>query len=224
MRPARRGPPLLVSTLLIAQPRATRRLLHWLYQLGGIGLIPLGVIDNSVIPITGSMDVITVLLCAQGKDWWPYYAFMATLGSLVGGYITYRIAAGESKGRLGKLFERSKIKGFKSLFERWGYASIIVPAILPPPFPMVPFLIAAGATQYPRGKFLSALAIGRGARYTILGILGFLYGHWIINVMRQHVVAIICIGVALIIASVSFAFFRLRQDSNYAQGPRSAYM
>lgn len=212
---------LLHSTLLLfAQPSATRKLMRWLYHLGGIGLIPLGVLDNSIIPVTGSMDVITVLLCANERNWWPYYVFMATLGSVLGGYTTYQLASGEGKGRLAKLFSRSKIKGFKPLFEKWGYAAIVVPAILPPPFPMVPFLIAAGATNYPRAKFLSALAIGRAIRYTILGVLGFLYGHWIIYFLRQHVYAIVIAGTALIGASIALAFIRVRRDGAYARGAR----
>lgn len=198
---------------LIAQPTATRKLLRWLYHLGGLGLIPLGMLDNSIVPVAGSMDVITVLLCAQGKGSWPYYVFMAVVGSILGGYTTYRLASGESKGRLGRLFSRSKIKTFKPIFERWGFAAIVVPAILPPPFPMVPFLIAAGATQYPRGKFLAALVIGRSVRYTILGLLGYLYGRWILTVMRQHVYAIIGVGAILVVGSVTLAFLRLRHDS-----------
>jgi membrane protein YqaA with SNARE-associated domain len=209
---------LLVSTLsLIAQRTVSRRVIRWLYHLGGLGLIPLGILDNSVIPVTGSMDVITVLLCANGKTWWPYYVLMATLGSLVGGYITYRLAQGEGKGHLTKIISRAKMKTFQAIFERWGFTAIVVPAMLPPPFPMVPFLIVAGASQYPRGKFLSALAIGRGIRYTILGLLGFLYGRWIITVMRQHIYAIIGIGTVLVLGSVTFAFLRLRRDAAYAR-------
>jgi membrane protein DedA with SNARE-associated domain len=78
---------------------------------------------------------------------------------------------------------------------------------------MVPFLIAAGASQYPRGKFLSALVLGRGVRYTILGVLGYLYGHWIITVMRQHVYVIIGVGAVLVVGSIALVFFRLRHDS-----------
>jgi membrane protein DedA with SNARE-associated domain len=78
---------------------------------------------------------------------------------------------------------------------------------------MVPFLIAAGATQYPRGKFLAALVIGRSVRYTILGLLGYLYGRWILTVMRQHVYAIIGVGAILVVGSVTLAFLRLRHDS-----------
>ncbi|HEY6467193.1 MAG TPA: VTT domain-containing protein [Candidatus Acidoferrales bacterium] len=208
---------MFISTLFgIAQQSASHKFLHWMFRLGGLGLIPLGIIDNSVIPVAGSMDVVTVLLCAQGKQWWPYYAFMATLGSLIGGYITYRLTRTESKSHLAKLFSRSKAKGFKNLFGKWGFSAIAVPAVLPPPFPIVPFLIAAGATQYPRGKFIGALAIGRAIRYTILGILGYLYGRWILEVMRAHVLLIVGVGVGLVLASVSLAIFRLRHDSAYA--------
>ena len=40
--------------------------------------------------------------------------------------------------------------------------------MLPPPFPFVPFLVAAGALQYSQRKFLAALTLGRGTRYTIV--------------------------------------------------------
>jgi membrane protein YqaA with SNARE-associated domain len=202
---------------LISQTSTSRTVLHWLYHLGGPGLIPLGILDNSVIPVTGSMDVITVLLCANHRDWWPYYVIMATIGAIVGGYITYRLARGEAKSRLGKAVSHGKMKRVKTIFDRWGFWSVIVPAILPPPFPMVPFLIAAGASGYPRGKFIAALAIGRGVRYTILGVLGFLYGRWILTLIRQHVWAIVWIGAALVIGSVTLAFLRLRHESAYAR-------
>jgi membrane protein YqaA with SNARE-associated domain len=213
---------LLHSTLvLLAQRSATHKLMRWLYHLGGIGLIPLGLLDNSVVPVTGSMDVITVLLCANERTWWPYYVFMATVGSVLGGYTTYRLARGEGKGRFAKMLSHSRIKKLRPLFEKWGYEAIVVPAILPPPFPMVPFLIAAGATGYPRAKFLSALAIGRAIRYTVLGVLGFLYGHWIIYFLREHVYAIVIAGTVLIAASIGLAFFRLRQGGSYSPSPRT---
>jgi len=37
-------------------------MLAWLERLGGLGLILLGLADNSPIPLPGSMDVLTVIL------------------------------------------------------------------------------------------------------------------------------------------------------------------
>ena len=61
---------------------------RWLVKLGGPGLVVLGIADNSVIPLTGSMDVLTMWLAARHRDLWPYYALMATAGAVLGGYIT----------------------------------------------------------------------------------------------------------------------------------------
>src|SRR5260370_20849301 len=67
-----------------------RNLAHWLLHLGGIGLIPLGLIDSSVVPIPGSMDFATILLSARDKHLWFYYAAMATPASLLGSPLTHR--------------------------------------------------------------------------------------------------------------------------------------
>ena len=54
----------------------------WLVRLGGPGLVLLGIADNSIIPLTGSMDVLTIWLAARHHEPWPYYALMATLGAV----------------------------------------------------------------------------------------------------------------------------------------------
>jgi len=120
--------------------------IHWLRHLGGPGLIILGIIDSSVIPIPGSMDAATILLSAHDKKLWPYFALMATIGSVIGGYLTYHIARRQGKNALEKRFSRRRITKITKTFEKWGFGAVLVPAILPPPAPMVPFLIAAGTS------------------------------------------------------------------------------
>jgi membrane protein YqaA with SNARE-associated domain len=186
--------------LISIQTRSfSRRLLIWLRHLGGPGLILLGLLDNSVVPVPGSMDALTVVLSANQHEWWPYYAAMATLGSLIGG-LTYRIARREGKERLkGRLSKMRKVEG---AFHRWGFGAIAIAAMLPPPAPMVPFLLAAGAAQYPRKKFLTALALGRGVRYVSLAFLSAIYGRRIIRLVFQHgrimlIVASVCAAAAI---------------------------
>ena len=140
--------------------------------MGGPGLILLGIADNSVIPLTGSMDVLTIWLAANHREPWPYYAFMATVGAVLGGYITYRLAHKGGKETLERKLSKRTAAKVHERFERWGFYAIAVPAILPPPFPIVPFLLAAGAMQYPPRKFLTALTMGRAIRFTILASLG----------------------------------------------------
>ena len=158
----------------------------WLRRLGGPGLILLGIADNSVIPLPGSMDVLTIWLSARRRDLWPYYAAMATVGALIGGYITYALARKGGKQALERKFPGQKTKKLLQRFERWGFWTVTVPALLPPPFPMVPFLIAAGALQYSRKRFLGSLALGRGIRFFVVALLGHVYGRAIASFFSKY--------------------------------------
>src|SRR4030088_2509445 len=137
------------------------------------------------------MDVTTILLAAHNRNMWIYYAIMATTGSVLGGYLTYRMARKGGKETLEKRFSKKKTARVYAIFERWGLVSVAIPAILPPPFPIVPMLLAAGAMQYSTRKFLSALAVGRGIRYTILAYLGAHYGRHIVNFFARFYCACI---------------------------------
>ena len=159
-----------------------RRLRH----LGGVGLVLLGVADNSVIPLTGSMDVLTIWFAARHSEPWPYYALMATLGAVIGGYITYSLARKGGKETMERKLSKRRAAQVCRAFARWGFGAVAIPALMPPPFPFVPFLLAAGAMQYSRGKFLVALTLGRGVRYSIVAALGFRYGNHILRFFSRY--------------------------------------
>jgi membrane protein YqaA with SNARE-associated domain len=181
---------------------SSRNVTRWLLHLGGIGLIPLGLLDSSVIPLPGSMDFATILLSARDKNLWFYYASMATLGSVLGGFVTYRLARKGGQEALTKRFPKRKVEKVLRTFERWGFTAIAVPAVLPPPFPFVPFVIAAGAMQYSLPKFLTSLTIGRFVRYTILAFLGATYGRHILSLFSSHAYAVLFIALGLAVATI----------------------
>jgi membrane protein YqaA with SNARE-associated domain len=203
----------LLAIILLASKKSA---LRWLIHLGGPSLILLGLIDNSVIPLPGSTDIVTVLLAAHHPSLWVYYAIMATAGALIGGYLTYRMARKGGKETLEKRFSKKTTKQVYAIFSRWGFAAVAIPALLPPPFPIVPMLLAAGAMQYSTRKFLTALAVGRGIRFTILAYLGFHYGRHIVRLFALYYWPVL---IALIAFSVLGALYGLyqykrRQPSN----------
>jgi membrane protein YqaA with SNARE-associated domain len=198
-------------------PHALLALPIWqqLRHLGGIGLILLGLADNSLIPLTGSMDVLTIWLAARHHEPWPYYALMATLGAVLGGYITYALARKGGKETMERKLSKKRTAQVCKAFGRWGFGAVAIPALLPPPFPFLPFLIAAGAMQYSQKKFLAALVLGRGIRYCILAYLGFHYGRHILRFFNQYYkpALAILIGLAVIGSALSLIqYLRYRKQ------------
>jgi len=192
---------------------------HWLRRLGGPGLFLLGIADSSIIPLTGSMDVLTVLLAAHRRTWWPYYAVMATLGSMIGSYITYTLAKKGGKQALERRLSCDRVNKIYKKFEEHGFLAVIVPALLPPPFPFVPFLLAAGAMQYAPKKFLGALAIGRGIRFTVLAVLGSMYGRRITRLFSQYskpTLAFLGLLVAVGVTLALIQYLRSRRNNSPA--------
>jgi membrane protein YqaA with SNARE-associated domain len=194
----------MITRLLItaAAPTAARNFSRWVYGLGGIGLIHLGLIDSSVIPLPGSMDVLTIVLAGRHPQLWLYYAVMATIGSVIGGFVTYRLARKGGKESLSRRFSAKTMKRVYAIFERWGFAAIAIPAVLPPPIPIVPFLLAAGAMQYSVMKFLLAMTLGRIARYTILAYLAGRYGRKMLPLLLHQAHPVLVAVVGLIVAVV----------------------
>ena len=208
----------LAIVLVVSKKSALR----WLVHLGGPGLILLGLADNSLIPLPGSTDVVTILLAAHHRTLWVYYALMATAGAVLGGYLTYRMARKGGKETLEKRFSKKKTDKIYAIFSGWGFAAVAIPALLPPPFPIVPMLLAAGAMQYSTGKFLTALAVGRGIRYTILAYLGFHYGRHIVRLFALYYwpVLIVLIAFSVFGALIGLFEYKRRQKANAPETPR----
>ena len=200
----------MLTRLLIAAvtPTAAHSLRRWIYHLGALGFIPLGLLDSSIIPLPGSMDVLTIVLAARDATLWPYYALMATVGSVLGGFVTYRLARKGGKESLARKVSAKTLKRVYGMFERWGFAAIAIPALLPPPMPLVPFVLAAGAMQYSVNKFLLAMTLGRIVRYLVLAYLAARYGRKMLPLLLQHghpaVAAVV--GLAVTAVLVYFMF------------------
>jgi membrane protein YqaA with SNARE-associated domain len=193
--------------LAIAAPTVAVSVRRWIFHLGGLGFIPLGLLDSSVIPLPGSMDVLTIFLSAGKPELWLYYAFMATVGSVIGGYVTYRLARKGGKETLERKFPARRLEKVYKIFRRWGFGAIAIAALLPPPVPLVPFLFAAGAMQYSVKKFLLALTLGRVVRYSLLAFLGARYGRHVLTMISQHGHPVLIAVIGLIAATMAAVIF-----------------
>jgi membrane protein YqaA with SNARE-associated domain len=170
------------------------------HRLGGPGLILLGIVDASFIPTPGSMDALTIVLAAAHAPWWPYYALMATAGSVVGARLMFRIGRKGGKEGLERRFGKQKMQKVYDRVERYGFGMVFISAILPPPMPTVPFVLAAGALKYSPTRFLTAFTLGRVLRYGLEAYAASIYGRQILGFLTRYQRPLLWIFVSLMIA------------------------
>lgn len=190
---------------------ATHTVLHWLHKLGGPGLLLLAQVDNSPIPAPGSMDVLLIILASSRKELWWYYALMAFVGTMVASFITYRLSKKGGKATLEKKIGKDRAQKVYKVFEKYGFLSLMLGAMAPPPIPMSAFIISAGALQYPLKKFLAAVAIGRAIRYAVIAYLASLYGHSLIHMLYRYYKPLLIFALVVGFGGGGIAFYYLRR-------------
>lgn len=212
---------LFQSSRSVARRAQPSQLMHWLVNLGGIGVFGISVVDSSMIPlpIPGSTDLLLLILAVRRSAAAIYvcsYVVAAIAGSIIGGYITWK--AGQ-KGGLTALQKHvparilSRVTGW---VERRGPIAIAVAALLPPPIPLMPFLLAAGALGIPRNSFLLFYSAARIVRYSVIGWLGYTYGRHVVR-LWQHSLAvwstpILCIWGGLVALGLAYGLWKFVQQ------------
>jgi len=153
--------------------------------LGAAGLFFLAILDSSPIPTFAGPDILTAILAATHRPLWYEYAASATAGSVIGAYITFRLARKAGSAYLESKFKKSRLSTFLKFFKRWGTGSLFASAAVPLPTPTSLFFAAAGASDYPRGRFLTVVALARAIRYFGIAYLAGHYGRHFLRVLRH---------------------------------------
>jgi membrane protein YqaA with SNARE-associated domain len=165
-------------------------MLRWLVSLGGLGLFVVAIVDSSVIPLPlpGSTDLLLLLLTARrGMSYWGAggLALWALAGSMIGGYLTWSAGRKGGEVTLAKRVPKRFLDKLNGWVEHHGRLSVGLAAFLPPPIPLTPFLLAAGALGVPRVQFLWSYGIGRALRYGLLAWLGMTFGRHVVRVWEK---------------------------------------
>jgi membrane protein YqaA with SNARE-associated domain len=191
---------------------------HILLSFGLFGVFLVSIVDSSFVPlpVPGLTDIMIVILAAQHQSV-ILLVLLATIGSALGGYISHLVG---QRGGMAFLEKRIPPRIFKRVchwMESNAILSVALPAILPPPMPLSPFVLAAGALNMSRKKFMIAFTISRCLRHTIAAWLGIHYGRHIIRLWNglsakysTTVLIVLWVGIAM---SCAFAFWQLYKTS-----------
>lgn len=193
----------------------------WVRHFGGIALFPLAILDSSIIPTFGSLDLLTGWLAVSDPELWWYYALMSTAGSLLGAVITYGMGhkVGEwwIEGKIG----RKRTQQVRNAIEHHGSISIFVATIAPPPFPTPWFFAAAGAFSFPRKKVIAITLLGRALRYNLLTLVAAHYGKTFLRYLRHplhYLLISVIVTASLITAAILFSKRKPAQQTGASAG------
>lgn len=155
------------------------------FSLGGFGLLLLGTLDSSFLFMPLGNDLLVIALTAAHRERMLYYVTMATIGSVLGVWFTHWVSAkGGRKGIEGDRKSKRIAYVERKVHEHGGIA-IATAALMPPPFPFTPFIIVAGALQYPLKRMLLIIAACRALRFATEGVLAVVYGRRIIGLAQS---------------------------------------
>jgi len=170
---------------------------QYLVTFGPFGLFAVALLDSALVPMPGGPDAVMILLSTARPSWVLLYAVAATLGSVIGCLILYRLSR-RAGGRALARFSAKKQARVKELIDRYDVLSVLVASILPPPFPFKLFVITAGVFRLNQWRFALAVAAGRMFRFLLEGYLAARYGERAKDLLAEYY-PFVGLGLALLI-------------------------
>jgi membrane protein YqaA with SNARE-associated domain len=187
----------------------------WLPHLGVLGLFFVAAVDSSVLPLVlpGSTDLLLLWLVASRGDPWLLTP-CAVAGSVLGGYTTWHIGRRGGEAALRHYVPERLLGRVVVWVEHHPILSVFVPAMLPPPIPLLPFALASGALGVSRRRFLTVFGAARSLRYCFVAWLGVSYGPEIIGMLsgmlQRWSGTLLCIFAVLLTAGACFGGWKIR--------------
>jgi membrane protein YqaA with SNARE-associated domain len=201
--------------------------LHWLMSFGTLGLFAVSVIDSSIIPlpVPGSTDLLLILLVAHRGD--PFLAAIAaTVGSILGGYLTWGTGSKGGEAALHRYMPKRFARRLTGWVESKGTFAVTLAALLPPPFPLMPLLLSAGALGVSRRKFLVSFGLARTFRYALVAWLAATYGRTMVRAFRHYLAGwsepLMWTYLGLVVAGVLYGVWKFRRERSQTSAPQAA--
>ena len=142
------------------------------------------------------IDALVIILAARDEQLFWLYPLLATAGSVAGAAVTFWVGRKVGAVGLERFVAKARLDRIRNRVNCSGATptvALAVPAILPPPFPLTPFVLSCGALKINPWRFFSIFAAMRLVRFGTEAVLATIYGRRILNVLEsngfQHVVA-----------------------------------
>jgi membrane protein YqaA with SNARE-associated domain len=151
--------------------------LHWAETpYGSLALVLLAFSESSFFPVPPDILLIALAISIPGRSF--FYAFLATVSSVLGGILGYYIGIGLMEAVGWKIIHFYHAEDlFQKLFEtfnEYNFWAVLTAAITPIPYKV--FTISAGAARTDFTVFMIASILGRSFRFFAVGTLIYFFG------------------------------------------------
>ena len=151
-----------------------------LQPLGSWGVFAIAAIDGALLGMP--LDPMVAGYVYQHPPRFLLCVIMAAAGSTVGSIVLYVIGYKGGEVLLLKRISRQKFDKMRASFDRHEFWALMVPAMIPPPFPFKVFVLSAAVFEMHFGHFLLAIFSGRFVRFIVLALLTMKFGPEIVNI------------------------------------------
>jgi membrane protein YqaA with SNARE-associated domain len=181
--------------------------------LGGPGLFLIAFLDSSFLSFPEVVDLLIIWLVTAHKHRVLYYALMPTIGSVAGCFALYLVGRKGGEAFLRRRFSERHVDRAMAVFRKYGLLAVAVPALLPPPVPFKPFVLAAGVAGVRPMDFLIAVSIGRGIRYFGEAFLALWYGERAAQFVRDNARPVsLALAMTVLVVGVGWIWYQRRRD------------
>jgi membrane protein YqaA with SNARE-associated domain len=181
------------------------------FFLSPIGLVGLAALDSSMLfflPI--AVDAAVVILSARHHDTFWTFPLLATVGSLIGASVTFWIGCKISENSLENWVSKRRLERVRGKIKDRGAVALAVPALMPPPFPLTPFILACGAFSVSKPRFFVTFGLMRIVRFGAVSILGWIYGRRILAALESNVFkGIMALFIASALVGTAYTTYRV---------------
>lgn len=171
--------------------------------LGAPGIFLVAFLDSSILSLPEIADLLVIWMVMQHKSRLVLYAASATIGSVGGCLLLYYLGRKGGDALVRKRFSTASVERGLAAFRRYGIVAVLIPSILPPPAPFKIFVLLAGVANVGVWRFAIAIAIGRGVRYSVEGLLAIWYGEQAIAFVHAHAKAASLAAVGMLVAGTA---------------------
>lgn len=187
-------------------------LINYVLNYGDWGLFIHSFADAVIFPVPALFTQVSLSLLDPSNALW-----LATIGfiaCLLGTPIGYLIGKGLGHSVMNRMLKKSWVDAASGLIQKNGQAAILVGSFTPIPFKV--FTILSGCLNFPLWRLMVYAAIGRAAKFYIVGALFYIYGRSAEGMVKDVSLYLLA-GVVPIVLIIIFIRKRKKRKAEQAE-------